>query len=299
MNCQPYAQGTIAGFRENCISTLGRLCSASERETLLKQWGVQQADPTAASAIESQLEEAMVAIFDLETATQSLQESSSEREALLTRIHQLEDAAASAQARSSPVSARPASSHPVFGDLVHDFGYKKVYAATVSQLSGMDIWEHQRVFNQNRRNAHARESPCSPLCPRRLSLSLCRAAKIAKDKAAKMDASAMRLPGVITLYHDAQTGKTGVLDGQHRIGALKILSQDQAVWPEEQCVLVEVVPVNDTTETKATNEPSTRQHHACVARVPRPPYLPLALSLSLGSVHRDQQGRAVEACRHA
>ena len=66
-----------------------------------------------------------------------------------------------------------------------------------------------------------------------------------------MDTKPMRLPGVITLYQDSQTGKAGVLDGQHRIGALKILAQDEAVWPRQQPVLVEVVTVNDGTETKA------------------------------------------------
>ena len=77
-----------------------------------------------------------------------------------------------------------------------------------------------------------------------------RADKIAKEKTGKKKpGDPLGLPGVITMYTDSETGKSGVLDGQHRIGALKIMAED-AVWPQEQEVLLEVHAVNTATDAK-------------------------------------------------
>ena len=47
--------------------------------------------------------------------------------------------------------AAAATTHPVFGTLLHDFGYKQVYATDVNALtSDMPVWERQRSFRPER-----------------------------------------------------------------------------------------------------------------------------------------------------
>ena len=162
-------------MRESVVASVGRILTAAERDKLLQQWGVQEKNPedieadvqtrvaeatkpllTEVSTLKQQLERATsehaAAVQSLEANSQSMQDSATEREALLTRVHQLEDAAA---------AASQVSSHPVYGLLVHDFGYKQVYAATVGHLEDMDIWEHQRVFSQKRHALPVATHPCT------------------------------------------------------------------------------------------------------------------------------------------
>ena len=63
-------------------------------------------------------------------------------------MHGLNPAALLAQAK--------VSTHATYGTLVHDFGYKQVYAASVAHLAQMKIWEKQRVLSY----VH-----CAPVCP--------------------------------------------------------------------------------------------------------------------------------------
>lgn len=89
--------------------------------------------------------------------------------------------------------------HPLLGELVADLGYKRVYLTSVNALARTPVWERQRILR-----------------PERASL-------IADDKIRKGMNNA--LPGVITLYQLDSDDSIGIIDGQHRAGALMILAQ--------------------------------------------------------------------------
>lgn len=114
--------------------------------------------------------------------------------------------------------------HPHFGELVADLGYKKVYLTSVRALAHTPVWEKQRILRPERAARIAQ-------------------AKIQKSNTRKPldSASAMiGLSGVITMYVDEKTGKCGIVDGQHRAGALILLSQ-QGKWDElTRNILVDV-----------------------------------------------------------
>lgn len=97
--------------------------------------------------------------------------------------------------------------HPLLGELVSDIGYKKLYLTNVHALARTPVWKRQRILRPER------------------------AALIADDKVRKgLQGS---LPGVITLYQDIHTSEVGIIDGQHRAGALMILAQ-RGHWEERK-----------------------------------------------------------------
>jgi len=103
--------------------------------------------------------------------------------------------------------------HPIFGKLVTDLGFKQVYLTNVKSLIHAPVWEKQRILRPER------------------------CARIASSKIQKNNFS---LPGVISMYCDKATGKYGIVDGQHRAGALLIMAQ-QGHWNEyERNILVDV-----------------------------------------------------------
>ena len=108
--------------------------------------------------------------------------------------------------------------HSLYGKLVCDLGFKRVYATNVSDLLNIPTWEKQRVFKRDR------------------------ARKIAREKLKKSEEeSGIQFPGVITLFENEE--KNGVIDGQHRIGALSVLLREEHISPDQQ-VLTEVIQVN-------------------------------------------------------
>eukprot|EP01040_Poterioochromonas_malhamensis_P004715 gene4715-5052_t len=104
--------------------------------------------------------------------------------------------------------------HPQLGELVADYGYKRIYQTSVNALAKTPVWKKQRILR-----------------PERATL-------IAEDKIRKKITS--QLPGVITLYQNQTTKEIGIIDGQHRVGALMILAQ-RGYWnPNEKNVVLEV-----------------------------------------------------------
>lgn len=89
--------------------------------------------------------------------------------------------------------------HPLLGELVADLGYKRVYVTSVAALARTPVWKKQRILRPER------------------------AALIADDKVRK--GLQTSLPGVITIYEDIVNKEIGIIDGQHRVGALMILAQ--------------------------------------------------------------------------
>lgn len=112
--------------------------------------------------------------------------------------------------------------HPVFGRKIVDLGYKTVYLTSVSLLARTQVWERQRTLRPDR------------------------AARIASSKIAL--GRTKSLSGVITMFSDSLTGQSGIVDGQHRAGALMMLSQ-QGHWDGlENNILIDVF------ETKSDEE---------------------------------------------
>lgn len=102
--------------------------------------------------------------------------------------------------------------HPIFGRLVGDVGYKQVYLTSARRLILAQVWQKQRTLRPER------------------SASIAQAKKASKTG----------FPGVITLYRDSDVDTVGIVDGQHRVGALLLMMQENS-WPEDELnVLIEV-----------------------------------------------------------
>lgn len=125
--------------------------------------------------------------------------------------------------------------HPVFGELLHDFGYKKVYASCPRQIrEGVPVWERQRVFREER----------------------------AQEIANAITGSEFGVPGVITIFaHPSKESSnyeevTGVVDGQHRLGGLQIMATG-GTWPLDwgtvtgSRILTEVYPLSGSHSVEA------------------------------------------------
>ena len=115
--------------------------------------------------------------------------------------------------------------HPVFGRKIVDLGYKTVYLTSVSLLARTQVWERQRTLRPDR------------------------AARIASSKIAL--GRTKSLSGVITMFRDSLTGQSGIVDGQHRAGALLMLSQ-QGHWDGlENNILIDVFETKNDEEIVA------------------------------------------------
>ncbi|GBG33864.1 Ribokinase [Hondaea fermentalgiana] len=124
------------------------------------------------------------------------------------------------QQREAAKARRQQEYHPIYGKLLHDFGYKKVFASEPKKLTNksvVPVWEKQRIFRPER------------------------ARQIAK---AKKDDNRFGFPGVITMFDLDAPDKRGIVDGQHRIGGLELMLRE-GTWSDDNLVLTEVYPVGD------------------------------------------------------
>lgn len=101
--------------------------------------------------------------------------------------------------------------HPILGTVVADLGYKQVYQVPARTLLSIPVWKKQRVYRHDR------------------------AKVIVKDK---LKTPYLGLPGIIVLHED-KDGKMGILDGQHRVGALALLLEREDVVFDLEKILVE------------------------------------------------------------
>jgi hypothetical protein len=132
---------------------------------------------------------------------------------------------ASANAAQSPMTASPSSfaaqkeealgEHPILGPVVADLGFKRIHLVSSRALAAIPVWKKQRIYRHTR------------------------AKSMAKDKLKTLD---LGLPGVIGVF-EAKDGSLKIIDGQHRIGMLKVLEEKAAAddFDFEQ-ILVEVYP---------------------------------------------------------
>ncbi|KOO30123.1 hypothetical protein Ctob_012497 [Chrysochromulina tobinii] len=131
---------------------------------------------------------------------------------------------------SAALGSSVMGSHPVFGELIADFGYKRLYRGSPTTLwAGTMLWERQRAFRQERANLIA---------------------------AAKAKSKATGWPGAIAVVErsssgseaSAPTGHGGgtaigtLIDGQHRLGAAHLLAQRGKLDGALASILVEVYP---------------------------------------------------------
>jgi len=128
------------------------------------------------------------------------------------------------------VSRTTTTAHPVFGTLLSDMGYKRVYLTSLDKLRELPVFEKNRAFKPHR------------------------AAAIAKEKIAN---SSQTLPGVISCCEFAEDSQQPVsqprvliLDGQHRRGALRYMADKKAWNSSEESILVEVFPVSEEKQAK-------------------------------------------------
>lgn len=106
--------------------------------------------------------------------------------------------------------------HSELGELVLDLQGKSLYKTSVQNLSRSIVWEKQRILRPKRSRA------------------------IADEKIRSSSTSGITMPGVITMYHDRNSGATGIIDGQHRAAALILLVQEGYWDPLVRNVMVEV-----------------------------------------------------------
>jgi hypothetical protein len=115
--------------------------------------------------------------------------------------------------------------HPVMGEKKADLVYKMVYITSVSRLIQAPVWEKQRILRPDR------------------------SARIAEYKIKAGSASS--IPGVITMYLNKVTNEVGIVDGQHRVGALMLLAE-QGHWnPYVRNITVDVFTVESDEDVSA------------------------------------------------
>ena len=158
------------------------------------------------------------------------------QEAIIEQQHQENtDLAASPSSSDGSVAvsvSAVAADHPLLGALVADLGHKAVYLTPILALAQIPIWEKQRAFRRDRATGMARD--------------IIRVANA-------HNAAPRPFAGSIVVYeHCAATARgedatpeLGILDGQHRVGALAILMGKGAWGETPPRVLVEVHRLDD------------------------------------------------------
>ena len=185
--------------------------AAYEESVRARDDALKQARETADALTEARSEGAQ-----LVTARTALDAARREVQRLTDDLAALRAQHAQAQEQAAPQAADDA--HPLLGAPVADLGYKTIYAATVGAMlelqQSLPTWHKQRMFRLERAKA------------------------IAAYKAKRGQVKPVTLPGIITLVEEAD-GSMYVLDGQHRIGSLRVL-HEKGLADTDEHVMVEV-----------------------------------------------------------
>ena len=91
------------------------------------------------------------------------------------------------------------SDHPILGPQIAHLSYKRIHLTSASKLASLPVYEKQRAYRHDR------------------------AKEMAKDKKKTLW---MGIPGVISLMEE-ECGRLSILDGQHRVGMMALLSEEQ------------------------------------------------------------------------
>lgn len=136
---------------------------------------------------------------------------------------------------------KDAKVHPILGQQLANLSYKRIHLMSASTLASLPVYEKQRAYRHDR------------------------AELMAKDKKKTLW---MGIPGVISLMED-ESGKLAILDGQHRVGMMALLKEEQLKLKEKieldgsrsnelahldlQNILVEVFPQRPQDESILAN----------------------------------------------
>jgi hypothetical protein len=93
--------------------------------------------------------------------------------------------------------------HPVLGPVLYDFGYKRLHLVSADILATIPVWKKQRTYRHERAKS--------------MSID-------------KMKTLHLGFPGVICIHEERSTGKIAIIDGQHRVGMMKILQDKQKLF---------------------------------------------------------------------
>ncbi|KAL7431645.1 hypothetical protein ACHAXH_003395, partial [Discostella pseudostelligera] len=100
---------------------------------------------------------------------------------------------------SSPHQPNIPPPHPILGPQIAHLRYKRIHLTLASTLASLPVYEKQRVYRHDR------------------------AQNMAKDKKKTLW---MGIPGVISLMEE-EDGRLSILDGQHRVGMMALLEEEQ------------------------------------------------------------------------
>ncbi len=89
--------------------------------------------------------------------------------------------------------------HPILGPKIAHLSYKRVHLTSAKKLASLPVYEKQRAYRHDR------------------------AKEMAKDKKKTLW---MGIPGVISLMEE-ESGRLSIIDGQHRVGMMALLSEEQ------------------------------------------------------------------------
>ena len=119
--------------------------------------------------------------------------------------------------------------HHIFGSLVAEVGQKRVYLSSVEKLVSCDIWQKQRILRMER------------------------ARLIADTKIAAADISKAGpcFPGSISLVEDENSGNVAIIDGQHRLAAMVMMSNENRWNRSENNITVELFKTKTDGEVEA------------------------------------------------
>ena len=106
---------------------------------------------------------------------------------------------------ASPDTKNDAKVHPILGQQLANLSYKRIHLMSASTLASLPVYEKQRAYRHDR------------------------AQLMAKDKKKTLW---MGIPGVISLMED-ESGKLAILDGQHRVGMMALLKEEQLKLKEK------------------------------------------------------------------
>jgi hypothetical protein len=114
--------------------------------------------------------------------------------------------------------------HPILGPVVADLGYKRIHTVSSRALAAVPVWKKQRIYRHGRAKVMAGD---------------------------KLKSLHLGLPGIIGIY-ESSDGSLKIIDGQHRIGMLKVLEERAAADGFDfDKILVEVYPQNDHQDEEA------------------------------------------------
>ncbi|CAM9872229.1 unnamed protein product [Scytosiphon promiscuus] len=142
-------------------------------------------------------------------------------------------------------SSPPQEPHPVLGNFVADLGYKRIYVTSIEALVKASVWEKSRTLHP----VHSAEI----FKAKKLEAQRLEVRRIKEGKKPTENLRAKGMPGIFTLYKRPLLPLTkknqqyvlGIVDGQHRLDALLMLTEEGMWDPAERNVVVEVLDVAD------------------------------------------------------